>query len=58
MQQAVGRGRQSELVSQWDLFMRIRGRDLLEYPVTVVGVLGLWSVKPGGILSGAKERKL
>jgi len=55
MQQAVGEGRQSEVVSQWGLCMGIRGRDLLEYPVTVVGVLGLWSFKPGGTLRGARE---
>ncbi len=35
--------------------MGTRGRDLLEYPVTVVGVLGLLSFKSGGILRGARE---
>lgn len=31
------------------------GRDLLQYPVTVVGVLGLWRFIPGATLRGARE---
>lgn len=32
---------------------KLAGGNLLEYPVTVVGVLGLWSFIAGGILRGA-----
>ena len=32
-------------------------RDLLEYPVTVVGVLGLWSFKSGGTVGCARRKK-
>lgn len=32
------------------------GTDLLQYPVTVAGALGLWSFISGGIVRGAKER--
>lgn len=32
---------------------KVGGGNLLEYPVTVVGVLGLWSFIAGGILRGA-----
>lgn len=31
------------------------GRDLLLYPVTVVGVLGLWRFIPGATMRGARE---
>lgn len=31
------------------------GGNLLEYPVTVVGVLGLWSFIAGGTLRGAED---
>lgn len=30
--------------------------DLLEYPVIVVGVLGLWSFISGGTVGGARQR--
>lgn len=33
---------------------RLKG-NLLEYPVTVVGVLGLWSLIAGGTLGGAGQ---
>lgn len=32
------------------------GTDLLQYPVTVAGALGLWSFISGGIVRGARER--
>lgn len=31
------------------------GRDLLEYPVTVDGVLGLWSLILGGTKTGTRD---
>lgn len=55
MQQAVGGMDKYRSEANGSTAQGTGGRDLLLYPVTVEGVLGLWSLISGGTEGGTRE---